>query len=993
MSEKTAEEKLRQMLEGATYDASTGSKKQKPPARKIVRRAKKKPEAPERVIDSFMEDFERKIEQSLEVGATKTKPEKSQSVKKTPGTERDKTSVVVRKPNKVVRRPEIKSTEALPEIEIVPAQPKIVINEPVVDIVEAIEKDSQQKVETVQPVESEIVADEIKENITDAQEETPPEADVPENIEESIVEPQEPVVEVAPQPEVIDNIAQDLEITPENSAVVEEPVQEETIEEKTPPEADVPENVEESIVEPQEPVIEATPQPEVIDNIAQEPEPELLPEPDVIAPVEEVFEPEPEPETQEKIFEQAPEIENIEPEPDLSLEAIEPPVEDSDEFEAAPEIIPDLNENIETAENLDDVSEVLNDSDENNEEVEVEEEGKEVENEVSAEPEIIPDLDEDLDEEIVPDSEIDELSEEPVIDVNSDEDEAASNVDETTPETLPDIPLIPPEDQEVEREGNLPDIPLINPEDEDNEAPDISGFELDYDDEGQLDEEANAGETENGISSDTPSNADIILNVDSDIPDPAASNYEADPESEIAPVSVTMPESTDTAEDKLMADIAEAMTGSPLSLGSYEAPAAYNLPENFFNDSDSDSSQQSAEDKLMANIAQAMSESPLNVARNIAKQDLENDLNILSEDFTLPPFPTREQPLTEEFNFAEGPEAEIELEPQGETLEESEPEKDNGVLIKEIDTETNDNDDEAPELITEESATESESPAPEPIPEPEEIQEVDKVEDEPEEIAEEPEELVDAETETETKIEVDENINDREIKEVTTENDMPEKSLLDDDEQDVTEITSDAEIEDDEDDFDIASLGALSEATSMPDFEETEIEPTPEENYMPEAISETNENYNELDNDESEEREKVMGIREKLASRKGGAKDDSPATTKKSGKSSSGILLPLLLVILAVIGGFISWQLIQLNDRMTAGMMNYGATGFDSFATYDANPSYDYAVDFIFDTNLTERMAQRGHEGWQVVGSRRTQDSVTGQLGYEFIFMRRTPSR
>ena len=89
----------------------------------------------------------------------------------------------------------------------------------------------------------------------------------------------------------------------------------------------------------------------------------------------------------------------------------------------------------------------------------------------------------------------------------------------------------------------------------------------------------------------------------------------------------------------------------------------------------------------------------------------------------------------------------------------------------------------------------------------------------------------------------------------------------------------------------------------------------------------------------------------------------------------------------------ILWQLKQVNDKLTMNMMNMSGGSFESVSGVETNPSYEYSVDFIFDTNLTERMAQRGHESWQVVGSRRTQDSITGQLGYEFIFMRKTPSR
>ncbi|MBR0094086.1 MAG: hypothetical protein IJP91_02280, partial [Synergistaceae bacterium] len=63
MNERTAEEKLRQTLEGGVPDGSR--------TRRGVRRGGSAREP--RVKDSFMEDFEKKIEQSLSVdGSFKT---------------------------------------------------------------------------------------------------------------------------------------------------------------------------------------------------------------------------------------------------------------------------------------------------------------------------------------------------------------------------------------------------------------------------------------------------------------------------------------------------------------------------------------------------------------------------------------------------------------------------------------------------------------------------------------------------------------------------------------------------------------------------------------------------------------------------------------------------------------------------------------------------------------------------------------------------------
>lgn len=124
----------------------------------------------------------------------------------------------------------------------------------------------------------------------------------------------------------------------------------------------------------------------------------------------------------------------------------------------------------------------------------------------------------------------------------------------------------------------------------------------------------------------------------------------------------------------------------------------------------------------------------------------------------------------------------------------------------------------------------------------------------------------------------------------------------------------------------------------------------------------------------------AFGLREKVNKnlKKGGGSQKS--------SSDGGILMPLLLIALLCVGGYIAWQLMMLNNSLGGG--SGLGLGFPSL-TGDSGQAYEYAVDFIFDSNLSGRMAQRGRDGWQVVGSRRTQDSITGQLGYEFIFMRK----
>ena len=141
------------------------------------------------------------------------------------------------------------------------------------------------------------------------------------------------------------------------------------------------------------------------------------------------------------------------------------------------------------------------------------------------------------------------------------------------------------------------------------------------------------------------------------------------------------------------------------------------------------------------------------------------------------------------------------------------------------------------------------------------------------------------------------------------------------------------------------------------------------------------------DPDEEAEKNKVEDLRGRLKKEKEAHDtiDDDVSGSEISNRSSGGILAPLCLTALLGVGGFIAWQFMQLNNNFTGGLPSMNA----SFPA-GLNQSYEYAVDFIFDSNLSGRMAQRGKEGWQVVGSRRTQDSITGQLGYEFIFMRKT---
>ena len=541
-----------------------------------------------------------------------------------------------------------------------------------------------------------------------------------------------------------------------------------------------------------------------------------------------------------------------------------------------------------------------------------------------------------------------------------------------------------------------------------------------------------------------------MLNVEDELPGiPETYTPEYDPEAESVPVSVTMPESTKTAEDKLMADIAEAMTGNPLSLDSQEAPA-YNIPGNFFTDSASNGdSPQSAEDKLKANIAQALSESPINAAQEQAHQNLEDDINPFDEPETPDVFPQDDgddsQNPPDEHDDAADSEA-----PQTDGADDNElmPELD---AMPETETETADdtyNDpftipdfgDDEPDTYTEsEPAQEADifsaddgEPEQQDMPESDAATIFDTEEDTEPEHAQEsdmpadigtaqeqetlPEsELIDdddmpsasdvAGLENESEPLTEQESLEREISAVTQEYE-PADSIMDNEPDfDINTLQEEAEpennmpgqsltdegmpegisTEETNDDWDLSSLGELGEAAVI-------TEDDSDENFSaaPGTVTEmiTQPEAGIIHNPEDDHKEKTMNIREKLASRKNTGQDAA-----KSGKKSSGggFLLPAVMIVLAVIGALILWQLMQLSDKITSIAMS--SSGFESVQGAETVPSYEYAIDFILDPNITDRMAQRGRAGWQVVGSRRTQDSTTGQYGYEFIFMRRTPGR
>ena len=911
MSEKTAEEKLRQALE----DSTTGTEHEPPKSQKKPRPSRARPKSsPTRAVksenlgerlDSFMDDFERRIEESL--NAVKSPSETHEK----PGHEKPGSVKISAQPKPETSR----------RVRARPKTPPEPLEELIPSHSETPHSESESAPET-QPIQEDLPVAESESlpEIPPAESESAPET---ESVQEDL-----PVPESEPLPEVPHTEAESV---PEV-----QPVQEEIT-------------------------------------------------PDVM-PLDEAYEPEPE----------LPDIPVIEAEFDSV------PDSNQDIYGGLPDIPV-----ISADDDIDDTAEIFTDG---------------------------------L-EDITPPDETDTSPRED----ETDEPRKKSHIDFQETELL----------EADENEDEFADIDDdINDNDEFTDEPlDEEPAQPDTEDTPHYDVESGDDNGDDSAQEDFSPAADVVLNVDDEIPHITPQpETEIDPESESVPVTVTMPESTKTAEDQLMADIAEAMTGNPLTLDSQEQPGLYNLPENFFTDSSNNpDSPQSAEDKLKANIAQALSESPINTAQDQANQSLEHDINPFDElsitdtvtenethDEELPPEALNDDDdelftekthdeqeiLTEDTNDANNTEESLtETDFDAMTENDSEPQTTDDVIPNDPFTipDFGDNDTETePDILidpkdetefftnafmdSQEKAADTEPESePESEPEPElppdipaepETITTPEVTPEPEPEAEpkpaatttdddmpfpvndEPENLPLTEQEAliamvSQQFEPEENTQE----EAHTENNMPEQSLLDD-----NETTGTIETEENNDDWDISNLGVLGQAATL-------AEDHDDFSASPETVTEiiTQPEPKTIHNPEDDHKEKTMSIREKLALRKNKTSDG-----QSKEKSKSGLLLPLLMLVLAVIGGLILWQLMTLSDKITSMAMN--APGYESVSG-TGTPSYEYAIDFILDPNLADRMTQRGREGWQVAGSRRTQDSTTGQYGYEFIFMRRTPGR
>ena len=545
--------------------------------------------------------------------------------------------------------------------------------------------------------------------------------------------------------------------------------------------------------------------------------------------------------------------------------------------------------------------------------------------------------------------------------------------DEEIDEEFPNIPVLEAEElgsPSDSIDNEIPDIPVISPDDDEHEQDITDLDEIDDD----IDEFSEEPEKDN--SADFSPFADVVINVDSDLPQAAPPQPAVDPESEAAPVSVTMPESTKTAEDKLMADIAEAMTGSPLTLNAPDASEPYKLPDNFFAAQDNTNTPpQSAEEKLIANISQALSESPIDIAQENANQNFEEDINPFDEmplpdmtptpdfdenydeegqdDFDqpfLPDFPSEE---TEQ--IADSEEEQPEPETPQDIDEDTDPEElndpftipDFGMNDEEDSSESH----EVPMLDDEPETASLPEPKPEPEPEP-------QPEPEPEPLTAEDrlaQELADF-----TAQETPEPEPEPEPEPVTLEKDpdpeqQEEESLLSD-------ALPETEAFTDDDNF-MASLG---DAVAFGSDDEDEPEPAP-----PAPEPETAQDI------PAPEAAPVMSFAAPKAADNFTAEipdEDSPTIWDKITRVLLGLLLAVGIMMLL--------QLHSLTDSVTAATL-YGAA--------PTAQSYDYAIDKVADTDITSHMALRGIEGWKLVGYQRNSETATGRYGYELIFMRATP--
>ena len=539
-----------------------------------------------------------------------------------------------------------------------------------------------------------------------------------------------------------------------------------------------------------------------------------------------------------------------------------------------------------------------------------------------------------------------------------------------TDDDFPDIPVIDAQEIALSaantQENSLPDIPVISPE------PDTE------------------------ISADFPPFADVVVNVDaelphinSDTPENTSDDSHAealDPENEPAPVSVTMPENTKTAEDKLMANIAEAMTGSPLTLDKQDPSEPYRLPENLLKpQNDTTSSPQSAEDKLIADISQAISESPIEAAQKHAHQNFEDELSPFDEMPLPEPIQTPDFDDSLEHNpdDEEGDDFDEPFLPDF-SSETDETEQQEDTLLGDDNTDEDVGDFSELPLAEDDTALDADIPDFSMIDEPE-IDTNHEPESAPEsehdtdpEIAPEPEpESAPApEPEPEPQPVTAEDRLAQELADFThQEAPQQEHSLLDEPDT-ANNITEPQAPQDDfTDDFNFMDTWGDAASTMNYGDDEPEHDTAPQEDT---PDSQDVFSQPQMPAPHVEPAPKIIHAPQNPTA------PDTPELHNAS--PIWRILLQAALGLLILAGIYSLFRLHQLTDNITA-MTLYGNTQGVRSAQ-----SYDYAVDMIPDGEISPRMRLRGIEGWKLVGSRRTQDAATGRYAYEFIFMRPTPA-
>ena len=647
---------------------------------------------------------------------------------------------------------------------------------------------------------------------------------------------------------------------------------------------------------------------------------------------------------------------------------------------------------------------------------------------------------------LLPDTDID-------IDSDSLDDDSANNIpveiinesDQEIDEDFPDIPVIDAqeisESSDSPEENTFPDIPIISPDSDalNDDFADFANFDDDIHKSSEEPQESSPAPENN---SDFPPLADVVVNVDADLPQISSENQanssdenspeDFDPESTAAPVTVIMPESTKTAEDKLMANIAEAMTGNPLTLDKPDPSEPYRLPENLLNpQNDPNFSQQSAEGKLIADISQAISESPIDTAQNQANQNFEEDISPfdempLPEPIQTPDFDDNyEQNDDANENEEEGDDFDEPFLPDfsAETEQHEQQPQENTLLAEDFDSfsipddedssaDTKPAEDEYTEDFSELPVAEDDTAIEDDMPDFSELPDISLL-NEPEKDSDtvDLEETSEAESEIESYPEIETPPEaepepesapepDPEPQPTTAEQRLvqeladfqnhdisidpePEQPMLD--EQDILQEQQAPQTSEDDSGEDFNFMSSWGDAASTMNYgdDEPDSQEQDTESQEQNTFAQTEQSAPSVEPEERITHE-PLNIHKPQTSQE---RFELPHPEVQNAALSPvwKTILQAVLGMLILAGLFSLFRLHQLTDTIT-GMMLYGNTPVNS------SQSYDYAVDLIPDEEISSRMRLRGIEGWKIVGSRRTQDTSTGRYGYEFIFMRQKTS-